>query len=90
MAGRGEFRSFYCPCFSKQNRFSLVAQELVYKSIHVQFKQQGWKVFKREDRKVCFEEIHCKALLLLAWAGCDLFQRRAAFCVIRLKHASLL
>lgn len=67
MAGRGEFRSFYCPCFSKQNLFSLVAQELMYKSIHVQFKQQGWKVYKSRTEKFALKKFIVR--LSCCWPG---------------------
>lgn len=67
MAGRGEFRSFYCPCFPKQNQFSLVVQELVYKSIHVQFEQQGWKVCTRRREKFALKKFVVR--LSCCWPG---------------------
>lgn len=67
MAGRGEFGSFYCLCFPKQNRFSLVVQELVYKSIHIQFEQQSWKVCKRRREKFALKKFVVR--LSCCWPG---------------------
>lgn len=41
-----------CPCFPKQNPVSLVVQELVYKSIHIQFEQQSWKVCREGEKSL--------------------------------------
>lgn len=69
--------------------FLLVVQELVYKSIHIQFEQQSWKVCKRRREKFALKKFVVK-LSVLAWAGCDLFQHRAVFCVISLKRFTAL